>query len=468
MIMKQPLLASLTLAAALLAAPCLADTVAREQFAWRAQLELPRDASLARVSLPADALLELQSGDARDVRVFNAAGNSVPLARLPAPAAPAAAAAATRTYPALAFNTAPAPGPRPRGAVQVRIDDGGRGRSVWVQLDGAGAGAGSTPHAALFATRTEKLPLKGLKVQATLPPNTPVPVTVSTSADLAQWSRVPVRGRLYRFEGEGAPANDTLEFDGPVVLEGRYLRLDWDAQAAVTIAAVAGVVAPPANAPPRLRAPLPTPQPADKGALEIHTGFLTPMAAIALSTANPNTLLPVRILGRNEVSEPWRTLAHTVIYRLGSGADAATNLAAQVRGQSVRWLRIESTSGADLGPERIQAEAEFAPIELVFVATGAPPFDLAFGRPATPPGAVPLATITSALGHRKLEDLPEARVGAAIRQAPAKGAMFGWPSEATGPGKRTVLWSVLVAGVLILAAVAWSLLRQLKADRPRS
>ncbi len=466
--MKQAFLVCLTMATALLAAPCLADTVAREQFAWRAQLELPRDASLARVSLPADALLQLQSSDARDVRVFNAAGKAVPLARMPAPAAPAAAASATRSYPALAFNTAPAPGPRPQGAVQVRIDEGGRGRSVWVQLDGTAAGAASAPHAALFATRAEKLPLKGLRVQATLPPNTPVPVTVSTSADLAQWSRVPVRGRLYRFEGEGAPANDTLEFDGPVLLEGRYLRLDWDAQAAISVAAVTGVVAPPANAPPRLRAPLPTPQPAGKGALEINTGFLTPMAAIALSTANANTLLPVRILGRNEVSEPWRTLAHTVVYRLGSGADEATNLAAQVNGPSVRWLRIESSTGADLGPERIQAEAEFAPIELVFVATGSPPFDLAFGRPATPQGAVPLATIAAALGQRKLEDLPEARVGAAIRQPPAKGPMFGWPSEASAPGQRTVLWTVLVAGVLILGAVAWSLLRQLKAGRPGS
>jgi hypothetical protein len=30
------------------------------------------------------------------------------------------------------------------------------------------------------------------------------------------------------------------------------------------------------------------------------------------------------------------------------------------------------------------------------------------------------------------------------------------------PGKTTVLWAVLVAGVLLLGGVAWSLMRQLK------
>jgi hypothetical protein len=34
------------------------------------------------------------------------------------------------------------------------------------------------------------------------------------------------------------------------------------------------------------------------------------------------------------------------------------------------------------------------------------------------------------------------------------------------PNKTIVLWGVLLAGVLLLAAVAWSLLRQLKTKPP--
>lgn len=444
---------------ALAAGACLADTVAPQEFAWRARLEVPAGASVARLSLPSDALLQLQSSDARDLRVFNSAGEPVPFALLPPTQPPAAAASLTRSYPALALN-APAAGGRHKGAAQVRIDEDGQSRSVWVQLDGAAAPGASATRSALFVTRTEPQLLKALTVQAGLPPNTPVQVTVSTSADLAQWTRVPVRGRLYRFEGDGAPSNDRLEFETPIRVEGRYLRLDWDAKTPVTVSAIAGVVATPAT-PPRIRAPMPTPQPSDKGSVEIGTGFLTPLAAIALSTAKPNTLLPVRILGRNDPSQPWRPLANTVVYRLGSGAEEGTNLPVSLNGWSGRWLRIESTNNGNLPNERIQAEAEFTPVELAFVATGSPPFDLAFGRPATSPASVPLSAISTALGNRKLEDLPEAKVGAAIRQEPAKSPLFGWPS-ATAPSQRTVLWVVLVAGVLILGAVAWSLLRQLK------
>jgi hypothetical protein len=460
-----PTLLAVLLLLLLSAAACLAQPLAPGAFAWRAPLELPAGASVARVSLPADAMLQFQSRDARDLRVFNAASEAVPFAFMPAPPA---AASSTRSYPALPLKTAPAAAGRAPGTVQVRIDEGGQQRSVWVQLDGSLSATGEAgPRAAIFATRDEQQALKALKVQATLPANTPIQLRVSTSVDLAQWSPLPVRGRLYRFEGEGAPANDTLEFETPVRLQGRYLRLDWDSQAALSIDAVTGVVAPALPTPASLRAPLPPARPADKGALEIETGFLTPLAAIALATGKPNTLLPVRILGRDEPGQPWRVLAHTVVYRLGDGANEGTNPPAALYGASARWLRIESSSGVELEAQQIQASAEFEPLQLAFVATGAPPFELAAGRAGTPRAAVPLATIASALPKRKVQDLPEASVGVPTRQTHQGSTLFGWTLPGA-PGKPALLWSVLIAGVLILAAVAWSLLRQLKADALKS
>ncbi len=361
------------------AAACFAQAVEPAVFAWRAPLDLPAGAGVARVAVPADAMLHLQSRDARDLRVFNAAGKGVPFAFMPAPL-PAAAASSTRSYPALPLLSAPAAAGRPPGAVQVRIDEGGRQRSVWVQLNGGAAAGNNAPRSALFATRDASQPLKAIQVQATLPANTPVQLRMSSSTDLAQWTPLPVRGRLYRFEGEGAPTNDTLDFDSPVRLQDRYLRLDWEPQAGLSIASVTGIVAPPAAQPARLRAPLGTPKAADKGALEIETGFLTPLAAIALTTGKPNTLLPVRILGRSEPGQPWRLLATTVVYRLGSGADEASNPPTALHGASARWLRVESGSGADLGAEQLRAQAEFDPIQLAFVATGNGPFELALGH----------------------------------------------------------------------------------------
>jgi hypothetical protein len=96
------------------------------------------------------------------------------------------------------------------------------------------------------------------------------------------------------------------------------------------------------------------------------------------------------------------------------------------------------------------------------VARGQGPFPLATGRAATPGAALPLATLAGTLGSRKLDDLPLASVGTPVVQ-PARPATWGvlWPGG-DPPGPSAVLWTVLVAGVLVLAGVAWSLLRQLK------
>lgn len=460
------LLAAVGFGLALCAVPAQAQTDAPSpaDFAWRASLEVPAAAGVARVALPAQALLQLQSADAGDIRIFNAAGESVAFARLGVPAAPPEK---TGRFAALPLYSPPAGEAAPKDAVQVRIDGAGGQRSVYVRMDGAGIDAGSAPklNAALLATRDEKRPIGALEVQATLPPNTPVRMAVFSSADLAQWSPVPVRGRLYRFEGEGAPVNMTLEFERPQILEGRYLRLDWAGQDGVAVAAATGVIAPSAQTPARQRAELPPPQPARNGALEIETGFRTPMAGLHLATPRQNTLLPVRILGRNDTSQPWRLLARTVVYRLGTEGDEAVNPPQPLHGASARWLRIESTHGADLSASGLQASAEFAPLQLVFVATGAGPFVLAAGRADTPSAALPLAMISAALGSRKAEELPVVAIGPAVLQDRPQAGLLAriWPGAAP-PVRTAVLWGVLLLGVLLLAAVAWTLLRQLDAS----
>jgi hypothetical protein len=75
--------------------------------------------------------------------------------------------------------------------------------------------------AALFDTRALKEPITALVVHGALPPNVPVQIRASTSADLENWTPVPVQGRVYRFDGEGAPANDRLDLRGPLRLESR-------------------------------------------------------------------------------------------------------------------------------------------------------------------------------------------------------------------------------------------------------
>lgn len=456
-----------------LAGPCLADAPKPQEFAWRAALELPAATSGARVALPAEALLQLQSSDARDVRVFNAAGEAVAFG-FAAPPAAAAAQQRSRRYNAYPLFSA-APGARPaRGAVQVRIEGAGAPGSVWVQLDGtdgkttatAPGAASSQLNAALFDTRQEKQALRALELQADLPANVPVRITGATSTDLAQWRPLDLRGRLYRFDGPDGMSNLTLELAQPLQLEGQYLRLGWEGQDGVTVTSVNGLVA--AAAPvARVTAPLPPPTVAGPTALEWPLAFATPVAALALSATQPNSLVPVRILGRSDAAQPWRTLASTVVYRLqgANGGGETTNPAVPLGSASVRWLRVEATHGMQLAPGALSAGVEFAPVQVVFVASGAAPFQLAAGRAGTDVAALPAAMLTGSL-PLKLADLPEARIGAVqLREAAAAGpfASLFPPGQS---GRSLLLWAVLGGGVLLLGGVAWALFRQLKAGAP--
>jgi len=440
-----------------------ADEPRPADFIWRAPLQAPPGAALVRTEVPPQALLHLQSGDWRDLRVFNAAGEPVPFALLaaPAPGAPPPRAH-TAVYPALPLYAAAARARPVQGSTEVRIADGAGQRSVWVRMDGSELPGVPRLDSVLLDTRGQQEALGALQIEGTLPANAPVHLGVASSADLAQWTALPVRGRLYRFDGGGAPSNMTLEFERPVVLAGRFLRLDWSGQAGVAVTGAAGLLAPAGAAPARVRAQLPAVRSAGAGALEIATGFATPMAALALETPVTNTLWPVRVLARNEASLPWRQVGNTVVYRLANGGADATNPPLALPGVSARWLRLESTNGADLATARLQASAQFQPVRLVFVASGQGPFELATGRAGAPAAALPLATIAGTLGNRKLDDLPLATVGTPVVQ-PARQAAWAalWPGG-DPPGQAAVLWTVLVAGVMVLAGVAWSLLRQLK------
>jgi hypothetical protein len=98
----------------------------------------------------------------------------------------------------------------------------------------------------------------------------------------------------------------------------------------------------------------------------------------------------------------------------------------------------------------------------VFVASGNGPFLLAAGRANTAPAALPLGTLSAALGERKLKDLPEAKLGAATVAREPEPGPFARFRPAGLSDKAALLWAVLIVGVLLLGRVAWSLLRQLK------
>ncbi len=463
-------LAAVLLLGSLSAAAAASDAPAASEFAWRASLTVPAGANAARITLPAEAMVRLQSRDARDVRVFNADGEAVAFSVVAPTGTTTGPIAQTRRYPALPLFTA-ARGARPhKGSVRVQMDQATQGGSVWVQFGDNQTTAGGTPDAAakrlpsaLFDTREDKQTITAVSLQADMPANTLVHFSLASSTDLAHWTPLAVKGPLFRFDGPGAPNNQTLTLQQPLPLEGRYLRLSWDGQADVQVQDLAGLIAPTWTPPARVRAALPAGIPDGNTSLTWALDFAAPLAALQVRSVRDNTLLPIRILGRDDAAQPWRQLATGVVYRVGGPGQENNNPALALGGASVHWLRVEASPGMALPGSELQFALEFEPIQVVFLASGKAPFELVAGRARSTVAAVDSSLLASVMTG-KLQDLPSATITATRLQADQGSDSALQRLLPAGTEQRSVmLWAVLLVGVLVLGGVAVTLLRQLSA-----
>jgi hypothetical protein len=213
-----------------------------------------------------------------------------------------------------------------------------------------------------------------------------------------------------------------------------------------------------------VRATLPAGTP-DGNSLVWALPFATPLMALHLQATQDNTLVPVRISGRSDASQPWRTLASAVVYRLDTVGQGSSNSALALPPTSVRALRVEASNGQALPAGGLQATVEFAPLQIALLASGPGPFTLAVGRANTLSAAVD-ARVLGSVTPAKLAELPAAAVQQLRADPPDAPQLWAAKLLPSGMSPRTAaLWLVLVAGVLVLGAVAYGLLRQLTGSK---
>jgi hypothetical protein len=191
--------------------------------------------------------------------------------------------------------------------------------------------------------------------------------------------------------------------------------------------------------------------------------FATPLQALDIRPAVTSVLVPVHLSGRSVRGETWRTLASSVIYRIKTEETESLSPPIELNGISLRELRIDPASGTAGFATAPQVSALLAPLDWVFVASGPPPFTLAVGRAGAETSQLPLASLIPGYTSGAEEKLPAAivDVGSATARPPSNLSRI---SQALGaPSARSlILWAVLIGGVLVLAGVAWMVMRQMK------
>ncbi len=434
------------------------------EFSTRAAVVLPSGTAIARVALPGPSIAALRNASGGDLRVFNAAGWSLPHAVIDASRkVPDTQDVAGERFVALPIYTMPS---NQQTVPALRIIEGPTRRVIEIGATTTGTDQkreASTVRGLLFDTRNLKSELRAVELEGTLPPSLIVKVALDVSADLKSWRSVASQSPVFDF-GSGGPSNRRIDLPVGQKLEGQYLRLTWSDAPNLAVTALRTIGMVNGNRAEPVVIELGAPQTAAEGHAEwtITPGLRA--SAIRLQTSAVNALMPVRVLTRSRSGDPWHTVANTVVYRLASsGGNAAqsVNPAVPMSSPLESEVRVEALGGYNLTGVPITLALEYAPLNVLFVATGDGPFTIATGNASAQSTAVPVTTLMPNYQNGGEFALPVLTAIVSVNQPPTKlsaGAeIFGIATQ-----KSFLLWGVLGLAVIVLGGLALSLLRTSK------
>jgi hypothetical protein len=392
------------------------------EFAWVGSVAALEPGSLVRIALPPDALTRLQSRAGHDVRVLNAAGDVLPYT--------------------LTGAQAPV---RAERAVQTRAFP-----------------LTSLADSALADLRSEVQLLAALDLKGVWPRNALLHMQVAVSDNLQDWTPVPVRGPVYRFDGADPPVNTVLEFEQPLSVEGRFLRIRWPGQAGVRLVSLTGQVAGVAVVQAPVRVPL------GAGALDSGSGrvwllpFATPARAAVFELSQDAEPVPLRISARSAAASDWKLLASTVVYRSPLAGGQGNPPSQRLPDADIGYLRVEPGNGIPLPEGGVRLALDLAPLQLLFRTAGPGPYTVMAGRAVTPDASVALEQLIP--GPAMVPDIvplrPVKQLRAVLPGAPQLWAASLMSAQWTLRGP--VFWAALTAALAVAMGAVVALFRLMR------
>lgn len=213
-----------------------------------------------------------------------------------------------------------------------------------------------------------------------------------------------------------------------------------------------------------------------------------PVDRLRLELPQVNTIAQVEVLAHDTTEQPFRSVAHGVVYRLNRSGSEVHSPDIPVSALAQRWLIIKvDQRGGGLGAGVPILNTGWVPHQLVFAARGVPPYTLAYGNRAiqggAQQGAIPIESLIPGYREDTGASVPTAKTSQRIvtvqgMQAQPQKELGGQSRlQAQVDWKRWSLWGVLGLGLLVLGAMAWRLMKQLgsapggapgKDEKPRS
>lgn len=428
-------------------------------FARMMPLTLSGTGALYELLLPTEVYNLSTRRDLGDVALFNGAGEIVPFTLLQP--SPVKASATGQQLPLFPLSALPHT-PSGNIAMQVRTDNSG----AIVTLNTASGTAHGAPVTSYIVDAVAlNRPVNGFDIGLTPAASGFIgTLRVESSDDLQQWQQHNTVGAVATLSaGEQRLNRNRIEF--PAV-QARYFRL--------CISPAQGVPRID-NVTPRFESLQPTqrretaryvitPVTGKSGEYLARSNGYMPVDRLRLIFPDENSLAGVNILSRNDDKSPWIERGCGTFYRLRREAAVVESGALEIAPTTDRqWLIRVHPSGGGLGNRLPQLEVGWQPHRLIFAARGDAPFCLAYGSAHT--GQITLRddSITSGLAEwekQQIKPLP-AQAGPSLESG---GRQALKPRIPATTWRKVMLWGALLSGVLVLAWMAWRLVREMGLD----
>lgn len=421
-------------------------------------LKLAVPEGLQRVKLPLAVLQASRTPALGDLRVFNANGESLPLALMPMHDEQAAREAT------LPLFTWPAGSAVATTAAQVQVRVNAQGAVL--RIDGAPARPAAVPGRHWLVDLGE--PRQGERLDALLLDWDPAPegltrrLRVEGSGDLAEWQPLgqavlvdlpggaQPRVLRNRWSAEGAPRPP------------RYLRIGVDDRLPLRMVRARWVTA---QGPALDSSTLPFARSSDADVTAWEVDLKAPLALrrLQLALPQPNSIVLVAVEQRANAEQPWRAVAHATVYRLTQGGQALQSPPIELGAQAARHWRLRLEPGSpSLAASSLAVELQWPVVGVAFLARAPGPLKLAIGRERAAAQALPIGTLVPGWKPGVETTLPEAALGEPTPQEPSEP---GWWDRLLGAQaadrRRWGLWLVLAGAVALLAWLARGLWKDL-------
>ncbi|HET6602703.1 MAG TPA: DUF3999 domain-containing protein [Xanthomonadaceae bacterium] len=450
--------------AVLLVAACTSTLVlaaARADFAWQWPIDTAGRSGVFSLALTPEVYRQLAGAGLDDVVAFNTQGDEIPFG----PVSQLQAAAQPRErepYPAPWF---PVPVATTTGAgdtVSLHIEKGPDGRLRRLDAEFAAGDPQRGAHEIVVDLSQLDASVRALELDLDLPADASFStrLDVSASHDLSNWRPIASGQAVLALTRDGQRL-ERRRIELPVTA-AHYLRLSPSGDATTPpLAGVRALLLPDAGF-----APVPAPErlqlegraDADEDAAGVFvydSGGPFPIERIDVVPAQDFAVADVVVSSRGSGQAPWRERARMTVFRLADDGDAFTSLPVAIAPVRDRQWRIQTRPAQRHAP---RLHVEYTPDQFLVMTQGPAPYALAAGSAKATRAPHPLQRLVAEVRDARRAGWTPAAATLGTGQALAGEAARQASREI--PWRQLLLWSVLVAGAVLLVVMVLRLLRQ--------